>query len=108
MENLVAIFEIYGPKNGGFTERFLMVTVENYKMRSSKPQNNPKSFVWLFYHSSTSHNSVDTFCKEFLFFDIFLSEDWPKCPSSSNTDENYTSDLTVKAKFLFPNWEIIT
>ena len=40
-ENLVAIFEIYGPKNGGggggVTKRFLMVTVENYEIRSSKP-----------------------------------------------------------------------
>ena len=31
-----------------------------------------------------------------------------KCQSSSNTDENYTSDLTVKAKFLFPNREIMS
>ena len=50
----------------------------------------------------------DTFCKEFLFFDIFFHKNWPKFPSSSNTDENYTSDKTVKAKFLFPDQEIIT
>ena len=99
------------PKKRGVTERFLMVTVQKYEIRSSKPwcfQNNPKIFVRLFYHSSTRHNSVDTFCKRSLFFYILWPKDWPKCPSSSNTDENYTSDLTVKAKLLFPDREIMS
>ena len=39
------------PKKRGVTEKFLMVTVQNYEIRSSKPwcfQNNPNFFAWLF------------------------------------------------------------
>ena len=71
-ENLVAILNLW-PKKQGVTKRFLMVTVQNHEIQSLKPrcfQNNQKFLVQLFYNSSTSHNSVDTFYKGFLFFDI--------------------------------------
>ena len=106
---MVTIFEIYGPKNGGFTERFLMVTIENYEMWSSKPSDDIKIIQNLLYGYFITVLQVIIplilFVKNFYFLIFF----YPKIgPSSSNTDENYTSDLTVKAKFLFPDWEIIT
>ena len=62
-ENLVAILKSTAQKTG---------PVRNYEIRSSSHDAFKiiQTFVRLFYHSATSHNSVDTFCKGFLFFDI--------------------------------------